>query len=44
MQDQTKKIAVLADLYLNYRDEVLFKTFADYHDNGTYYPKEDNGN
>ena len=34
MQDQTKKIAVLADLYLNYRDEDQFKMFADYHDIG----------
>ena len=34
MQDQIKKIAVLADLYLNYRDEIQFKMFADYHDIG----------
>jgi hypothetical protein len=34
MQDQIKKIAVLADLYLNHRDEIQFKMFADYHDIG----------
>jgi len=28
------KIAVLADLYLNYRDEEQFKEFADYNDIG----------
>ena len=29
-----RKIGVLADLYLNYRDEDQFKEFADYNDIG----------
>ena len=29
-----RKIAVLADLYLNYRDEDQFKDFAEYNDIG----------
>ena len=30
----SRKIAVLADLYLNYRDENQFKDFAEYNDIG----------
>ncbi len=34
INEQNNKIAVLADLYLNYRDEDQFKEFADYNDIG----------
>lgn len=34
INEQNNKIAVLADLYLNYRDEEQFKEFADYNDIG----------
>jgi hypothetical protein len=34
INELNNKIAVLADLYLNYRDEEQFKEFADYNDIG----------
>ena len=34
IDEMNRKIAVLADLYLNYRDENKFKEFADYNDIG----------
>jgi hypothetical protein len=34
INELNNKIAVLADLYLNYRDEDQFKEFADYNDIG----------
>jgi hypothetical protein len=34
LDEMNRKIAVLADLYLNYRDENQFKEFADYNDIG----------
>jgi hypothetical protein len=34
INEMDRKIGVLADLYLNYRDEDQFKEFADYNDIG----------
>jgi hypothetical protein len=34
IDEMGRKIAVLADLYLNYRDEDQFREFADYNDIG----------
>lgn len=34
LDEMNRKIAVLADLYLNYRDEIQFKEFVDYNDIG----------
>ena len=34
MNEMDRKVGVLADLYLNYRDEDQFKEFADYNDIG----------
>ena len=34
MNEMDRKVGVLADLYLNYRDENQFKEFADYNDIG----------
>lgn len=34
MNEMDRKVGVLADLYLNYRDEVQFKEFAEYNDIG----------
>ena len=34
MNEMDRKVGVLADLYLNYRDENQFKEFAEYNDIG----------